>query len=174
MLCFNQRFIKKDILGENLDYVIAPLYKRVVSYFIDLFAISFLVVICMFSANPDFLSFFNANPNDLNELQKIQYQQATSSFYTFLLLIYIPIYLFYQTFFIWYMGATLGKFITKTRCVDVIKFNNPSLKASFLRACLRLLSDTYLFYIGFFYAFFNPLNQTFHDKISKTVVINVR
>lgn len=156
-----------------MDYVLAPLYKRAISYFIDLFAISLLVMLCIFSINPDFSSLF-ASSSTLTEVQKAEYQQHFSSFYNFILLIYLPFYLFYQTFFIYYMGATLGKYFTKTKCISLEKGENPSLKASFIRAALRLLSDSYLLYIGFLFAFFNPLKQTLHDKIAKTVVINVK
>lgn len=157
-----------------MNYVLAPLYKRAISYFIDLFAISLLVMLSIYSLNPDFASSFHSSSSTLTEVQKAEYQQSFSSLYHLILLIYVPFYLFYQTFFIYYMGATLGKYLTKSKCISLDQGKNPSLKASFIRAALRLLSDSYLLYIGFLFAFFNPLKQTLHDKISKTVVVNVK
>ncbi|WP_428026622.1 RDD family protein [Arcobacter sp.] len=78
----------------------------------------------------------------------------------------------YQTFFVWYYGATVGKIIAKVRVIDYDNFNRVSLFQSALRSFGRILSEMF-FYIGFIFSFFNDGRQTFHDKISKTLVIDV-
>ncbi len=77
----------------------------------------------------------------------------------------------YQTFFVWYYGATVGKIIAKIKVIDYDNFSRVNLLQAALRAFGRILSEMF-FYIGFVFAFFNDGKQTFHDKISKTLVIN--
>lgn len=77
----------------------------------------------------------------------------------------------YQTFFTWYYGATVGKIVAKIRVVDYDNFSRVNLLQSALRSFGRILSEMF-FYIGFVFAYFNDGKQTFHDKISKTLVIN--
>jgi uncharacterized RDD family membrane protein YckC len=48
--------------------------------------------------------------------------------------------------------------------------NNPTFLQAFLRASVRLVSDTF-FYLGYIMAFFTPLRQTLHDKLSNCVVV---
>ena len=78
----------------------------------------------------------------------------------------------YQTFFVWYYGATVGKIIAKIRVIDFNTYQRVSLFQSALRSFGRIFSEMF-FYIGFIFSFFNDGKQTFHDKISKTLVINV-
>ncbi|VAY87026.1 FIG00387922: hypothetical protein [hydrothermal vent metagenome] len=84
----------------------------------------------------------------------------------------ISIKILYQTFFIWYYGATIGKMILKIKVIDFDNFNKVSLFNALLRAIGRILSEM-LFYIGFLVAFYTQSKQTFHDKMGRTLVINV-
>lgn len=77
----------------------------------------------------------------------------------------------YQTLFVWYYGATIGKIITKIRVVDYNHFGRVSLLTAVLRSSFRLVSEMF-FYIGFIFGFFNDGKQTLHDKIGKTLVTN--
>jgi len=78
----------------------------------------------------------------------------------------------YQTFFIWYYGATLGKFVAKIKVIDFDHFEKVSLTNAALRSFGRLISEA-LFYIGFLLAYYTDSKQTFHDKLGKTLVVNV-
>ena len=78
----------------------------------------------------------------------------------------------YQSFFVWYYGATLGKLAVKIRVIDFNHFGKVTLFQSFLRAVVRLLSE-FVFYIGFLLSYYTQSKQTLHDKISKTLVVNV-
>lgn len=78
----------------------------------------------------------------------------------------------YQTFFIWYYGATIGKIVTKTRVIDFDNFGRISLTNALIRSAGRIVSEAALF-VGFIFAFFTESRQTFHDKIGKTLVVNV-
>lgn len=77
----------------------------------------------------------------------------------------------YQTFFIWYYGATIGKFVAKIRVIDFDNYGKVSLVNSAIRSAGRIVSEA-VFYIGFLVANYTESKQTFHDKIGKTLVIN--
>jgi uncharacterized RDD family membrane protein YckC len=78
----------------------------------------------------------------------------------------------YHTFFVWYYGATVGKYLSKIRVIDHDTLSNISFMSSLVRAVARILSEMF-FYLGFIFAFFNEARQTFQDKIAKTLVVNV-
>lgn len=78
----------------------------------------------------------------------------------------------YQTFFTWYFGASLGKMAVKITVIDVNGFYKPTLMASFLRACVRAISEM-CFYLGFLWVFASPARQAWEDLVAKTVVIDV-
>lgn len=77
----------------------------------------------------------------------------------------------YHTFFVWYYGATVGKYLSKIRVIDHDTLSNISFMSSLVRAVARILSEMF-FYLGFLFAFFNDARQTFQDKIAKTLVVN--
>ena len=77
----------------------------------------------------------------------------------------------YQTFFVWYYGATIGKIVVKIRVIDANKWGRVSIISSFLRAVGRIFSEMF-FYIGFLIGFFNNGRKTFHDITGKTLVVN--
>lgn len=77
----------------------------------------------------------------------------------------------YQTFFVWYYGATIGKIVTKIKVIDFDNFGKVSLVNSAVRAFGRIISES-IFYIGFLIAFFTESRQTLHDKFGKTLVVN--
>lgn len=77
----------------------------------------------------------------------------------------------YQTLFVWYYGASIGKIITKIKVIDYNNFGRVSLFTSIIRSFGRLASEMF-FYIGFIIAFLTEGRQTFHDKIGKTLVVN--
>lgn len=77
----------------------------------------------------------------------------------------------YQTFFVWYYGATIGKIVVKIRVIDANKWGRVSIISSFLRAVGRIFSEMF-FYIGFLIGFFNNGKKTFHDITGRTLVVN--
>jgi uncharacterized RDD family membrane protein YckC len=77
----------------------------------------------------------------------------------------------YQSIFVWMYGATLGKMAVKIRVVEIETMQNPTFMSSFLRANGRIISEA-VFYLGFLWAFYDPLKQSWHDKFGRTVVIN--
>jgi uncharacterized RDD family membrane protein YckC len=83
----------------------------------------------------------------------------------------IVLKIIYQTFFVWYYGATIGKIITKIRVIDANHWGRVSLFSSLLRATGRIFSEMF-FYVGFLIGFFNDGRKTFHDIVGRTLVVN--
>ena len=84
----------------------------------------------------------------------------------------LAIKVLYHGVLVWQTGMTVGKYFLKIRTVDYASGNLPSLAQAFWRASVRLISEMF-FYIGFMFAFFSPLHQTLHDKLSNCVVTDV-
>jgi len=78
----------------------------------------------------------------------------------------------YHTFFTWQNGMTLGKHIMKIRVVSLDSTGTLSLPMAFLRSAVRILDEAF-FYIGFLPAFFSTSRQTLHDRVSRSIVVNV-
>ncbi len=78
----------------------------------------------------------------------------------------------YQAIFVYMYGATLGKLALKIRVVEVEYFGLPTVQQAIIRAVMRLVSEM-LFYVGFVVALFSPIKLTWHDRFSKTIVIDV-
>ncbi len=78
----------------------------------------------------------------------------------------------YQSFFVWMYGATLGKLAFRIRVISIDLLDNPNLFISILRANVRIISE-WILYLGFLWGLLNPAKQTWHDKMARTLVINV-
>ena len=133
---------------------LASYQKRILSFIIDDFVITFLM----------FLIFWN-QINSTNSVEEAIFI-INNAVLDILILKFL-----YQAFFIWQYGATLGKFFTKTKVIDYDHFGKVSLKSAIIRSIARIISGLF-FYIGFLISYFNSGRQTFHDKIAKTLVVN--
>jgi len=137
------------------DLQLASMKSRVKAFVIDDLSITFLVIAILWdkisSANGDILSSMMI----MNE-----------AFFQIIILKFI-----YQSFFIWYYGATIGKLISKIRVIDFENYGRVSLMNSCIRSAGRIISEA-VFYVGFFLAYFGDSRQTFHDKFGKTLVVN--
>ncbi len=78
----------------------------------------------------------------------------------------------YHTFFVGLNGMTPGKYLLKIKVVDENNFELIGYNRAFVRAIVRTFGEL-IFYITFIPAFFTPRRQTLHDKLAKSVVINV-
>lgn len=78
----------------------------------------------------------------------------------------------YQTFFIWYYGATIGKIALKIRVIDFHSLSKVSFGTAMSRAIFRIIDKHILMLIGFLMFFFTDSRQTLHDKFAKTLVVN--
>lgn len=139
---------------DNLE--LASIRSRALAFVIDDFLITFIII----------LIYFENIANSGNDLMSVLIVMNELVF-QILFLKFI-----YQTFFIWYYGATIGKIIIKIKVVDYNSFGRVSIITAMIRSVLRLISEMF-FYIGFVFGFFLEGRQTFHDKFGRTLVVNV-
>ncbi len=140
---------------EREGLTLASLQARGWAFFIDEVIVSLIFFIIFW----DFI-FVLKTPEKMIE--------AINSLVGYLLLLKI----IYQTFFVWYYAATPGKMILKIEVIEERDFQTPSFLVSLNRAIGRVISEM-LFYLGFAWAFLDPKRQTWHDKLAKTLVVNV-
>ncbi len=138
---------------QNQEQIAVP-KKRVGAFIIDDLAISFL-----------FMVIFWSQISSLRTVEEINLFLAEN------FLIIMLIKLLYHTFFVWQSGMTLGKYAMKIKVVVLQTGLIPPLHTAAARAALRIVSETF-FYLGFVMAFFNPMVQTLHDKLTGCVVID--
>lgn len=136
-----------------LQEQIAPVKKRVGSFVIDDLVVSFLFMVIFWS-----------------QISAFKTVEEINLFLANNFLIIMMIKVLYHTFFVWQSGMTLGKYFMKIKVVTLDSGELPTLSIALARASLRIVSETF-FYLGFLMAFFNPLVQTLHDKLSGCVVI---
>jgi uncharacterized RDD family membrane protein YckC len=129
--------------------------KRLLSFIIDDMFITFLTLIILW----DKITSSGGRVVDIMTIIDQTYMQI------------IIMKVIYQTYFIWYYGATIGKTIMKLKVIDFEHFGRVSLLKSFIRACVRIVSELFV-YFGFIIAYFTDSRQTLHDKVGQTLVID--
>ena len=144
---------KQDLDVDNLQ--LASIKSRTVAFIIDDLSITFIVLILLWNK-------ISTVDGDFNNILMI----INQAFLQVILLKFI-----YQTFFIWYYGATIGKLIVKIRVIDFDNYGKISLTNSAIRSIGRILSES-IFYIGFIFAYYTEAKQTLHDKFGKSLVVN--
>ena len=137
------------------EYQIATTGKRVASFFIDDIIVSLFLIVIFF-----------------NQLSVIKDPSGYAPFLQENILAFMLLRVIYQTVFVWQTGMTLGKIVTQIRVVDIDTVKSPSFIMSLLRSGFRIVSES-IFYIGYIMAYFNPLVQTLHDKMARTIVVDV-
>lgn len=139
---------------DNLE--LASVMKRATAFVIDDIIVTLIV----------FVIFWESISNNMDNLESMLVGMNQFVF-PILFLKFV-----YQAFFIWIYGATIGKIIVKIRVIDYNSFQRVNLLSSIFRSFARILSEMF-FYIGFLFSLFNDGRQTFHDKIGRTLVVNV-
>ena len=135
---------------------LASMRSRALAYMIDDFLVTIIVMIAFWQ---NIVTLSN-DPDAMMEFIKND-----------LVLPLIILKIIYQTFFVWYYGATIGKIVAKIRLIDANELSRVSVFNSFLRAVGRIVSEMF-FYIGFLIGFLNNGRKTFHDITGKTLVVN--
>ena len=152
------------------DLPIASMQKRVSSFVLDDIIVAVLLFIIFYD---QIIALVAAVPTVLTPeaIETFQYQMKVFNSENLLLILSFKV--IYHTFLIWQNnGMTLGKYMMKIKTVDVDNAQNLSFVKALLRAVLRIVSELVL-YVGFLVAFFLPLRQTFHDKLARSVVVDV-
>jgi uncharacterized RDD family membrane protein YckC len=150
-------------MAESLSSSIASNNKRIAAFVIDDIVIALFFIIIFYDQFSNVFS--NITVVDEAALESV------NAFIAQNILVVLSIKLIYHTVLVWQNGMTLGKYLMKIKVIDLETGNSPVLLKAFLRASIRIPSEV-LFYLGFLMAFFIPLKQTLHDKVSNCVVIN--
>ena len=142
-------------------YQISSVGKRTLAYFIDDMIVSIFLFIIFYDK---LVVIYQQVQNSADFTPLMVYLQENT-------IIFVLLRIVYQTFFVWQNGMTPGKALVKIKVVEMDSGDRPSFSVALLRASIRIISDSIL-YIGYIIAFFNPLVQTLHDKLAKTVVVD--
>ena len=141
---------------ENKKHHIATIKKRMGAFMIDDIVVTILLFIIFYN------QLIAINPEE--PLQLISFLETNGIY--FILLRFI-----YHLYFTWQSGQTLGKRLIKIRIVEIDSGAIPSFQVALLRSGFRVVSES-IFYLGYIVAYFTPMVQTLHDKISNTVVVD--
>ena len=151
-------------MTESMSLPIASSQKRITAFVIDDIIVTLFFFIIFYTQLTEL--FANITVIDETALESI------NSFISQNILVVLSIKLIYHTVLVWQNGMTLGKYIMKIKVIELETGDIPSFQRSFLRASVRIPSEL-LFYLGFLMAFFVPLKQTLHDKLSHCIVTDV-
>ena len=151
-------------MDETISLPIASSQKRIAAFVIDDMIVTLFFIIIFYSQITALFS--SITVIDETALESI------NSFISQNILVVLSIKLIYHTVLVWQNGMTLGKYLMKIKVIELETGHIPNFQRSFLRASIRIPSEL-LFYLGFLMAFFVPLKQTLHDKLSHCVVIDV-
>ncbi len=146
---------------------IASNQKRLLAFVIDDIIISLFFLIIFY----DQISSIVAAAGTSAEVSEATLE-TVNLFLTENIIIVFAIKVVYHTVLIWQNGMTIGKYFSKIKVISLDTEQRPTFQQSFLRASVRLISDTF-FYLGYLMAFFTAKRQTLHDKLSNCVVIYV-
>ncbi len=133
---------------------LAPLGRRTVAYAIDDILISMLFVFLLWEP-----------------ISMAQSAEEIAAVVNSVWLLMAMAQIIYHTWFVWQYGASLGKIARKMQVVEAASLSRPRFIVAFNRAIFRVISGMVL-YLGFVWAFFDPLRQTWHDKIASTLVVD--
>jgi len=162
------KHFKKYLMSESISLPITTTQKRMFAFVID----DIVVVLLLLSIFYEQLMVIASHlPTVLTEEALNTFQEEINQFSTDNLLIVVSLKVLYHTIFVWQNGMTLGKYIMKIKVIDLDTLQTPTLSKALFRALLRIGSEV-VFYLGFILAFFTPLKQTLHDKLTNCVVID--
>lgn len=139
---------------ERENITLASISSRIFAYVIDEFIIAILFMVIYW-----------------NQFQNATTTEETIGLMNSMFMYIISLRIIYHFFFVWMYGATLGKMALKIRVISIKDVSNPSIEQSIIRSCVRVFSET-IFYLGFLWGALNPKRETWHDKASRTLVVN--
>ena len=150
---------------------IASIGRRTWAFTIDSLVMSGFVLILFYDPIMALANQINGvlTPEKMESVaQQMQHFNRQSLPYIFLL------YVLYHGTLVWLSGMTLGKYIMQIKVVRYDEGGSLGFSSAFLRALIRTVGEMFLFYLTFLPAFFSPLRQTLHDRLSGAVVIDIR
>ncbi len=155
-------------MSEITPLSIASTQKRISAFVIDDLLIAVLLVAIFYD---HLVSIASHLPTVITAESIEVFQNEMNQFSVDNLFLIIALKVLYHTFFVWQNGTTLGKYFMKIKVVELDTEETPTLAKALMRASFRIISEAF-FYLGFVLAFFLPLKQTLHDKLSHCVVVD--
>ena len=155
-------------MSKSITLPIASTKKRLSAFVIDDLIIALLLLIIFYN---QLLAIVSHLPTVITSESIVVFKEEMNQFSVNNLLLIIALKVLYHTFFVWQNGMTLGKYFMKIRVIELETEVTPTLSKALLRSTLRIASEAF-FYLGFLMAFFTPLKQTLHDKLSGCVVVD--
>jgi len=149
-------------------FSIASTQKRISSFVIDDIVILVLLIAIFYEP---LIMIASHLPTVLTPESVEAFKQEMEQFNLDNVFLIVALKILYHTLFIWQNGMTLGKYMMKIKVIELDTERKPTFLKSLARASLRIVSEAFL-YLGFILAFFLPLKQTLHDKLSGCVVVD--
>ncbi len=151
-------------MEENSSLAIASMQKRISAFVIDDIIISLFFMIIFYDQITGLIG--EAGTGEMSQST----MEIMNTFLAENIMVVFAIKVIYHTVLVWQNGMTIGKYAVKIKVISLHTEQRPSFQQAFLRASVRLISDTF-FYLGYIMAFFMPMRQTLHDKLSHCVVV---
>lgn len=151
--------MRKESIEETLEreeIEIAPLYKRVLAYLVDDFLLTLLI-----------LGIYWEDFQTLKDNKEALLTLISST-----TMIYYIIFILYNAIFTALYGASIGHMVVKVKVIEIGFLDKPNWQQAFLRAFFKAISRIFLF-LPFFLVFENSLRATLHDRVAKTLVVNL-
>jgi uncharacterized RDD family membrane protein YckC len=167
----NQRYIKREEVLLEGELRLAPLYLRVLAFFIDLVLIIILYILIIQIMDLLGYSVIKLNIKGFMdmEIETENMSEWASYVVKFILIIWPTIYFTLSVFF--FSGRTFGKWI----CRLLIKslYHNYVGFWHCVERSLGYVASTLEFGLGFIQAAWNHNRMALHDKIAETIVVVV-
>ncbi|MGB5965293.1 MAG: RDD family protein [Sulfurimonadaceae bacterium] len=145
--------VEHRLLRAGLE--LASVQKRAFAFFIDELLLAFLFLFIIY-----------------DQIASVSDPDAIVALINTFTFEYLLIKILYQTLFVYYYGATLGKILAKIQVVDAVTMQRPIFGSALNRGVFRIISEM-IFYLGFIWAFYTENRQSWHDKTARTLVVNV-
>ena len=150
------------------EFALASIGRRTWAAFIDSLVVTLFVLILFYDPLMELAALASGAATTESQdafLSAFQAFQRQTLPYIFAL------YVIYHAVLVWQNGMTVGKYLAKIRVVRVDQEKPMTFGVALARALGRTLGEMFVFYVTFLPAFFTPLRQTLHDRLSRTVVV---
>ena len=149
-----------------MEQNISTISKRTLSFIIDDIVVGIFLIIIFY----DQISALGVEASKYQDIEDIK--AIVDNFVINAIPIVLAIKVLYHSLLVWQSGMTIGKYILKIKVTDINSGQTPSFTQTVFRGVMRIVSEM-PFYLGFLLAFMTPKRQTFHDKVSNCVVVDV-
>jgi uncharacterized RDD family membrane protein YckC len=154
----------------NTEFSLATIGKRTVAALIDSLVLTLFVFVLYYEPLKALTDLFQEATTPQSQSD---FLEAFQAFQHETLPYILALNVVYHAVLVWQTGMTLGKYILKIKVVTTDDKNSLSFFDALVRALLRTVGELIVFYITFLPAWFTPLRQTLHDRLGKTVVVNL-